>query len=397
MPAFWPESFRINDLCDGFIEHDIEVDVLCGEPNYPEGEWFEGYGPFKNRHQEHNGIKIHRTFEIKRGCNTNIRIFVNYITFPIASIFHIPYLLKEKYDRIFIYQLSPVYMGIAGIIVGKLQKTKIITYVMDLWPENLYSVLNFDNKFIRKLLMLSSTWFYKKSDKLICLSDKAIDILMERTGKPREKFCFLPQCCEKIYETPVYNKELVDRFGTGFNVVYTGNISPAQDFDLIIEAASILKKDGYKIRWIIVGDGMSRKDAEAKIQKCGLAECFYFEGFKPIEDIPQYTYIASCLIACLVESSLLDCTIPAKVMSYIAAGKPVVLAMDGEANTIINENHCGLAGNSGDVIALVENIKKIYDMADAERNILGQNSQRLHYEKFERNANLEKLVDFILN
>ena len=150
---FWPEAFRINDLCEGFIENGLEVDVLCGEPNYPKGEWFEGYGPFKNRHQIHNKIHIHRTFEVKRGANTNVRILVNYLTFPIASLFHIPSLLRKKYDKIFIYSLSPVYMGIAGIIIGKLQKTEILTYVMDLWPENLYSVLNFKNKFIRKVLM----------------------------------------------------------------------------------------------------------------------------------------------------------------------------------------------------------------------------------------------------
>lgn len=394
---FWPEAFRINDLCDGFVENGLVVDVLCGEPNYPKGEWFEGYGPFKNRRQIHNNIHIHRTFEIKRGNNTNLRILVNYLTFPFVSIFHVPSLMRKKYDKIFIYSLSPVYMGIAGIIIGKLQKVEIITYVMDLWPENLYSVLNFKSRFIKKMLMASSTWFYKNSDKLICLSDRAVSILKKRTGKPYEKFCVIPQCCEKIYETLIYDETLVKRFGDRFNVVFTGNISPAQDFPVIIKAAEILKKAGCDINWIIIGDGMSLKDVQQEIKRRGLIDCFCFEGFKPIEEIPKYTAIASCLIACLVKSPLLDCTIPAKVMSYFASGRPVVLAMDGEVNELVNNSGCGFAGSSGDADALADNIKKMYELSDDERRFMGERARKLHYERFERNLNLKKLLKFMLD
>lgn len=394
---FWPEAFRINDLCEGFVDHGIEIDVLCGEPNYPKGEWFEGYGPFKKRRQEYHGVHIHRTFEIKRGGNSNLRVFINYMTFPIASIFHVPGLLRKKYDKIFIYSLSPVYMGIAGIMIGKLQKTEIITYVMDLWPENLYSVLSFKNKLIRKMLMSSSTWFYKKSDKLICLTRHAIDILKERTGKSDECFCLVPQCCEKVYETPIHDKALESRFANGFNVVYAGNVSPAQDFPTILEAARQLKEEGYPINWIIVGDGMSRGKVQAEVQQRGLSDSFFFEGFKPITDIPKYTAIASCLIACLVKSPLLDCTIPAKVTSYIASGRPIVLAMDGEANALINKSGCGLACNSGDAAGLADNIKRIYTMPEAERSGMGERARKLHFEQFERDANLERLLEFVFS
>lgn len=392
---FWPESFRLNDLCAGFIENGIEVDVLCGEPNYPGGEWFEGYGALKHRQQMHNGIKIHRTFEIKRGPNTNFRILVNYLTFPLASIFHVPVLLRTKYDKIFIYSLSPVYMGIAGILVGKLQKAEIVTYVLDLWPENLYSVLDFKNILARKFLLTSSTWFYKNSDKLICLSGKMAEILQARTGKPSQQLCVIPQCCEKVYETAIYDEELHKKFGSGFNIVFTGNISPAQDFPLILYAAEKLKQERLEINWIIVGDGMSREEIQKETQRKGLADCFFFERFHPIEDIPRYTQIASCLLACLVKSPLLECTIPAKVMSYIASGKPIILAMDGEANEWINKSGCGFAGKSGNADELISNIKKMYALTPEERAIMGKRSRELHLKEFERNTNLKKMLRFM--
>ncbi len=394
---FWPENFRINDLCYGFTDHDVEVDVLCGEPNYPKGEWFEGYGAFRPKQEEHRGIRIFRCPEIRRKNNTSIRIFLNYISYPITSSFAVRKLYKNKYDKVFIYSLSPVYMGRAGLKLAKKQGIEAVTYVMDLWPENLYSVLNFQNKLIRKILYNTSTKYYQKSDKLICLSQKAKEILKERTGKSDDKFLIMPQCCEKFYEEPIRDQALVDRFGGQFNIVFAGNISPAQDFPVMVEAARLLKQKGIKANWIIVGDGMSRKEAEEAVQEAGLSEDFFFEGFKAPTEIPKYTNVASVLIACLAKSPLLDCTIPAKVMSYIAAGKPIVLGMDGEANRTVNEYGCGFATESGNAELLAESLETFAKMSEAERAEMGEKAKKLHFEQFERDSNLARLTEFILD
>ena len=394
---FWPENFRLNDICDGFVEHDIEVDVLCGEPNYPKGEWFEGYGMFKHRVEEHNGVTIYRCPEIRRKNNTSIRIFLNYISFPCTSSFTVRKLYKNKYDKVFIYSLSPVYMGRAGLKIAKKQKIESITYVLDLWPENLYSVIPFKNKLIRKMLYHTSTKYYKRTDKLICLSEKAKEILMERTGKSEDKFLVMPQCCEKFYETPIRDEALVSRFSGAFNVVFAGNISPAQDFPVMIEAARLLRERGVDVRFIIVGDGMSRADVEREVAEKGLSDCFFFEGSHPAEEVPRYTYIADALIACLTKSPLLDCTIPAKVMSYIAAGKPIVLAMDGEANRTVNEYGCGFATESGNAALLADSIEKLARMSSAEREAIAARVRALHFEKFERDSNLERFIRFIFD
>ncbi len=392
---FWPENFRINDLCLGFVENDIEVDVLCGEPNYPDGEWFPGYGPRAKREDEYEGIKIYRSFEIRRKGNTSLRIFLNYLAFPMSSATRVKKLYKNHYDRVFIYSLSPVYMGKAGVKIAKKKKIPSVTYVMDLWPENLYSVLNIKNKLLRKILHKTSTKYYLRSDKLICMTKRAKEILSERTGKPDEKIMILPQCPEKIYSEKMQDPSLRERFGDGFNLVYAGNISPAQDFPTMIEAARLLKEDGVPARWIIVGDGMSRKEAEELTKRAGLSESFVFEGKKPMSDIPKYTDIASGLVACLTASSLLECTIPAKVTSYIAAGRPVVLAMDGEAAELVRESGAGFAGPAGDARALYENLKRLYEAGEDGRALMGERATEVYLERFERDENLKKLIDYI--
>jgi len=397
---FWPESFRINDIADFLAnEKDCTVDVLCGLPNYPSGKFSKGYGYFKNRHQTHKNIVIRRVFEIPRGNNSNLRIFLNYISFPIASLFHIPRLLFNKYDKIFIYQLSPVMMSIAGIILGKLTRTETTMYVLDLWPENLYSVLDIKNPTLRRIASSVSHWHYRHVDKLIALSEAMKNKLMEVSSISSDRIIILPQVAEMIYEKPIYDKGLHKRFRDNFTIVFTGNISPAQSFDTIIDAAELLKKQGYSdVHWIIVGDGMSRKEVEETIERRSLTDVFSFEGYHPIGDIPKYTELADALVGCLVKSDLLEATIPAKVMSYIASGKPLILAMDGEVQKLINtEIHGGFVGPTEDYHTLAANIKRLRKLPLKDRLQMGKRLKDYHFKHFERRKNLTRLTNFLFN
>lgn len=290
-------------------------------------------------------------------------------------------------------------MAISGIILGKLKKTETTLYVLDMWPENLFSVLNIQNKFLRSFITNVSHWHYKKVDKLMVLSEKMKGRLSEVTQKAEGKITVLPQTCEKIYEKVVHDKKLEARFKNKFTILFTGNISPAQSFETIIGAASILKKDGLKdIQWIIVGDGMSRKDVEAEVKKKGLSDYFVFEGQHPIEEMPNYTGVANVLVGCLSKSELLEATIPAKVMSYIASGKPIVLAMDGEVQKLINETiKCGYAGETENPKELAKNIKKVYNLSNSERAKMCKNARDYHMKHFERNLVLDKLYSFIFS
>ena len=394
---FWPESFRINDICDFLVERGCDVEVLCGIPNYPSGKFFEGYSVFKKRRQVHNGVKIRRVFEIPRGSNTNLRIFLNYVSFPMASLFHVPILLTKKYDKVFVFTYSPIMMAIAGIVVGRIKKTEITMYVLDLWPENLFSVLNIKSRFLRAVVTKISHWHYRNADKMLVLSETMRSKVAEITGFSDKRIIILPQACEKVYETEVTDTKLAARFKDGFNILFAGNISPAQSFETVLAAAQQLRDEGLSdINWIIVGDGMSRRWLEKEVAHAGLKSRFFFEGHKPIAEIPRYTGIADALMGCLVRSELLEATIPAKVTSYLAAGKPIVLAMDGEAQNLVNSlAKCGYAGPTGDSQALANNIKKLYLLSPSARAKMGERARAYHFKYLERNMILNTLYDFI--
>jgi glycosyltransferase involved in cell wall biosynthesis len=260
-------------------------------------------------------------------------------------------------------------------------------------------VLDIKNPFMGRIATAISHWHYRRADKLIALSERMRNQLLKITNKPEGSIIVLPQAAEKLYETPIKDSALEKRFKSTFNVVFTGNISPAQSFPTMIEAAEILKKKGLDdIRWVIVGDGMSRRDVQQEVEKRGLSDTFIFEGQKPVADVPKYTNIGDVLVGCLVKSDLLEATIPAKVMSYIASGKPIVLSMDGEVQDLINnEIKCGYVSNTDDAGALAENIERVYKASSAERKSMGTRARKYHFEHFERNLLLKKLEQFMLS
>jgi glycosyltransferase involved in cell wall biosynthesis len=308
----------------------------------------------------------------------------------------LPYLLKQKYDKIFLFQTSPVMMSLTGILLGKIKKIETTMYVLDLWPENLYSVLNVRSRFLRRVAYTVSTWHYRGVDKIVANSRKLQWILQRRVKIDKNKIMFMPQFCEKIYEETIEDESLKERFKETFNLVFTGNISPAQSFETVIDAAKVLKEKGLdKIMWIIVGDGMSRQWLETQVKKEGLSASFTFIGQVPMEEIPKYTNIADVLFACLSKSEMLDAALPAKVFSYYAAGRPVLLAMDGEIQKIVAESGAGAFVNAGDSLGFAKSVQELYLVGEGERRRMGENAKDYYNRHFERNINMKKLIDFM--
>ena len=395
---FWPENFRISDIAQGFVENGIETDVLCGIPNYPNGIIPDGYGYFKNTKQDYHGANVYRSWEITRKGNSALRIFLNYISFPFFATFKSLALLGKKYDAVFCYETSPVYMIFPAIFYSKIKKVPLTTYVLDLWPENFYSVVNIQNPFLRKICEKTSHWHYKKSDKLIAMSPSLKEKLVCITNKSDEKIATIPQYCEKFYEQEITDEFLTEKYRDYFKVVYAGNISPAQNLEVAIDSAVLLKQSGINdIKFIIVGDGMSRRDMEKYAEEKSVAEYFDFLGSKPVTDMPVYHTLADCLLAPLAKSNLIGLTIPAKVTSYMAGKKPVITCIDGEGSEVIRKSNGGLCGESGNSRQLFENIRTLYNMSLDDRKQLGKNAFSYHMEHHERNKVLKQLIDFILN
>ena len=392
---FWPENFRINDIVEGFLQDGIAVDVLCGLPNYPKGEWFPGYsaaGPFE---EEWHGARLYRCKEVPRRGNTSVNIFLNYVSWPWYAA-HALHRLPGGYDAVFCFNTSPVLMCWPAICYAKKHHIPFTNYVLDIWPENLYSVLNVKNKALRAIAQGVSDALYKKADRLIAMSEPLQQRLCQRTGMPPQKVAVIPQYCEDFYAVPQPDAALQAQFGGRFNLVFTGTFTPAQSLETVITAVQDARSRGADmLHLLLVGDGMSRAALEAKVKELHAEDAVTFYGSVPATDIPKFTALADALIVCLSDSPDLGLTVPAKVASYMAAGKPVLASMDGAGNAAVAAAG-GLSSPACDAAALADNLLVLTRMDAAQRAAMGQSAKEYYLAHYRRSELLRKLEHFIL-
>ena len=269
-------------------------------------------------------------------------------------------------------------------------------YVLDIWPENLYSVLNVKNKALRAIALGVSDTLYKKADRLIAMSEPLQQRLCQRTGMPPQKIAVIPQYCEDFYAVPQPDATLQAQFGGRFNLVFTGTFTPAQSLETVITAVQDARSRGADmLHLLLVGDGMSRAALEAKVKELHAEDAVTFYGSVPATDIPKFTALADALIVCLSDSPDLGLTVPAKVASYMAAGKPILASMDGAGNAAVAAAG-GLSSPACDAAALADNLLALTRMDAAQRAAMGQSAKEYYLAHYRRSELLRKLEHFIL-
>ena len=389
---FWPENFRINDIVEGFVQDGLSVDVLCGLPNYPKGEWFDGYsadGPFE---EVYKGARVFRAREIPRKGNTGKTIFLNYVSWPLYAAGALKR-LPGGYDAVFCFNTSPVLMCWPAIKYAKKHGVPFTNYVLDLWPENLYSVLPVKNKFMRFVAQAVSDGLYKRCDRLIAMSEPLQERLCARTGKTAAEVAIIPQYCEDFYAVPQPDPALEERFAGRFNLVFT--FTPAQSLDMVINAVLDARAAGAEaLHLLLVGDGMSREALQKQVADLCAEDAVTFYGSVPATDVPKFTALADALLISLSDSPDLGLTVPGKLASYMAAAKPVLASMNGAGYAAVKESGGGLVSPACDRRALADNMLALYRMSNDERAALGQKAYAYYAAHYRRAELLKRLEEF---
>ena len=379
---YYPETFRITDICEELVKRGNDVFVVTGYPEYPEGVIYDGYRDKKHADEVVNGVKIHRCFTIGRKGGVFKRV-LNYYSYALSSVGYVKK-LKEKFDVVLVNQLSPVMMANAGVTYSKKNKVPLVTYVLDLWPASLSAGNISDKSIIYKHYHKVSKKIYRAADKLLVSSQTFVDYLEEQFGINREKIIYFPQYSEDCFNA----RECEKRMGDTIDLMFAGNVGKVQSIDTIIEAAKKCS-DIKNLHWHIVGDGVALQDCKIKAEQEKVPVLFH--GRQPLEKMPEYYAMADAMLVTMVKDSFLSLTLPGKVQTYMAAGKPIIGAIDGEASSVIQKAECGFCGESEDATALAENVRKFCGMTRECMEKLGQNARAFYERNFEKKKILDKL------
>ena len=388
---FWPENFRINDLAQGLSQRGHEVTVLTGLPNYPEGRIFPGYSFFGKRRENYGGVTIVRVPMLPRGKGGGLGLLLNYLSFALSACLLAPFRCAGKYDVIFVYEPSPITVGLPALLLKKIKKTPIVFWVQDLWPESLSATGAIRARWILKLVEKLVRIIYRGCD-LILVQSRAFISSVEMLGGARERVRYFPNSAEQLYKPVALLEDAPGQVALpqGFRVMFAGNIGAAQDFGMILAAAEKLRPY-TDIQWLILGDGRMLPWVKEQIEMRGLGGAVHLLGQHPVESMPGYFALADAMLVTLRREPVFALTIPSKIQSYLACGKPIIAALDGEGARIVREASAGIVVPAEDSEGLANAVLEMYRMTEAERLAMGGRGLQYFRENFERKMLLGRL------
>lgn len=370
----YPEPYPSLYPMEEMAKRGHSVHAVTGVPNYPMGEIFDGYQN-KICKETHNGIHITHVPVIPRKQD-KIHRLLNYHSYPISAKLFLNR-MKEDYDVVFANQSSPVMMVEPAISYARKHGKRVVMYCMDLWPASLcVGGIKQDSR-IYKFYYKISKKIYQNVDMLLVTSRKFKEYFINEFDIPADRIIYLPQYALSDFDNiPTQNK----KGSTDF--VFAGNIGTAQNLIVLLKAARIIQEEkitdnGKSIIFHIIGDGQELDNLKEYAKKNNLHNVI-FHGRKPSEEMPQYYSLADAMVVTLLPDPLISLTLPAKVQSYMAAGKPIIASADGEIPDVIHESKCGFCAKANDEQELVKSIAAFIN--EENRQELGLNA-KAYYEK----------------
>ena len=381
---FWPENFRINDLAIELVNRGYMVDILTGQPNYPDGKFYDGYS-FKFSKESYSGINIIRVPIIPRGANY-LTLSLNYISYSLIASLYILF-KKGKYQNIFSVNYSPITSVIPAIIAKIKFKKKLFVWVQDLWPESVKAVTKKDLKLLNCFLNKLVKIIYSFCDKIL-ISNKGFQKSITKKNVVKNKIHFMPNWAEDIFDDKdnIDLKKYKNLIPSGFTVMFAGNLGQAQDLPNILKAIELTKN---KINWVFLGSGRKFNWFKNEINKKKLNHRVRLLGSYPLREMPHFFCHAHVTLVSLTDEYIFSLTMPGKVQSYMASSKPIATMLNGEGNKIIKDANCGFCANSADFKNLAKNLNFASNLDTKKLLELGKNSRRYYEANFKK----KKIID----
>lgn len=393
---FHPEPFRVSDFCSLLQSQGHEVTVLTGMPNYPERRFYKGYGFFGPMQETGPaGVKVLRVPLIPRGNGGKVSLALNYLSFAFCAAIRSLFLLHRQFDMVFVYQLSPVTMALPGILFAKIKRIPLVLYSLDIWPDSVAATGVKLPTVLHRMIANLSSYIYRQPSRLLVSSQGFIARMVEMGVSPN-RLHYWPQSTDGTLAGTDVNltDSIRDKIPAGFVIMFAGNIGAAQGFGTILDAAEKLR-DLADLHWVVLGDGRMRSWVETEVRTRELQKNFHLLGRYPAKEMPAWYSLADALLVSLKKDPVFALTLPAKVQSYLAAGRPILAAMDGEGAKVVLEANAGFACDGDDPDGLAAIVRKMVALSKAEREQLGNNGALYAANHFDQNQLMQELESIL--
>lgn len=383
---------RVSALAEGLVERGHDVVVITGFPNYPYGKIYEGYCIKWRQWEEINGVRILRLPLFPDHSHSVIKRALNYLSFSLSLFLLAPWFIRKP-DVIWSY--TP-FVALPTLWIHKLFRTPYIMEISDIWPDTIIDTGMLKGGFILHTMSLIASIAYKNSAAITVQNSGFKPYLIERGAKTENVIVVENWADEKIYKPVAYNEKLAEKYNLHgkFNVVFAGNIGLAQGVENIVAAAELCKKHS-KLQFVFIGDGGCLLQAKNLVEEKGLRNVIFIDR-KPAHKMPEFFAIADVLLVHLRDKPLFEITLPSKTQTYLACGRPILIAKRGVDAKLLENKGCALHCEPDNPEALAKSAIQLYKMKRDERNHMGQCGLDLYMTRYRKDVLLERMENVLM-
>ena len=385
---FEPEpTFKGLGFVKELIKQGLEVEVVTGFPNYPIGKLYPGFKIKPIQRELIDGIKITRVALYPSHDRSAIRRLLNYASFAFSSLLYCLFYVRNV-DVIYAYH-PPLTIGVTASLLRIIRRIPVVYDIQDLWPDTLRTTGMLNNERVLSIVGMVCNRVYKQVDQIVVLSPGFKNLLIER-GVPERKIAVIYNWADEkslkfAASTPPVSFPGVDEF----RLLFAGNMGTPQALGAVLEAARILKVKGVLAKLIFVGTGLEVEELKIKAAVLELNNVIFYPPVS-MSEIGTYLNNSDALLVHLKSDKLFEITIPSKTQAYMAVGKPILMAVEGNAAELINIAACGVLAKPENPADIADAIESLARMSPLEREEMGRRGSSFYNQKLSLQAGSEK-------
>jgi lipopolysaccharide/colanic/teichoic acid biosynthesis glycosyltransferase len=388
---FDPEpTLRDLSFARKLASHDHIVEVLTGFPNYPGGKLYPGYRVRPWKIEWMDGIRVCRAALYPSHSRSAVGRILNYLSFAVASSILGP-LLVHRPDVIYVYH-PPGTIALPALMLRRWFSAPIVYDVQDLWPDTIASTGMLSNRLGIRLLDRLCRWVYRHADRLVVLSPGFRKMLIERGVSAAKIDVIYNWCNESAMKESSMEARPTPPVPMGaigdFVVLFAGTLGLAQALDAVLDAASLCRSRVPGARFVFVGSGVDSDRLERKACQMQL-DNVHFLPRQPMAAMGSILTAADVLLVHLKDDALFRVTIPSKTQAYLAAGRPILMAVAGDAAELLERSGAGLVCEPENPASIAEGVRLLFEAGQSRLRAMGQAGR----DFYERELTLETAVD----
>lgn len=365
------------------IRQGYEVEVVTGFPNYPGGKIYPGYKLRLLQREQIDGVQVTRVPLYPSHDQGAIGRVLNYVSFAAASLFYGLFFAKRP-DVVYAYH-PPLTVGISAALIRLFRRVPVVYDIQDMWPDTLRATGMFSNERALKAVSIVCDWVYRRVDQLVVLSPGFKRLLIER-GVPEGKIEVIYNwCAEDSIAAPQGGVPASFPGDDKFRVLFAGNLGKAQALDAVLDAAEQLQESAPSLMFVFLGGGVEAKRLQQLAADKVLRNVIFLPPV-PMTEVGSYLAAADALLVHLKKDPLFTVTIPSKTQAYMAVGKPILMAVDGDAADLVLESECGQVAESENPASLAGAALALMRASVEERIVMAENSRRFYRDNLSQSV-----------